>query len=507
LPSSDLSQGSLVKKIDESRPRDGALCIRVFGKGPRRAFAEKALRAVGLLMFLALAGVAWRVGTVRNWWLSAQAALNSAWSAHAGRSSTSKMRVTDEPTDVSVEAAVKLRRVRLLVTIVLIGTVVSIGFHYVEGYWLGWGYPRSTFLYYGPSEYLGDWDNPYLYAKARLSGHPAPFIYFPFAVFATAVATTLPMRLSLVLLVSVFLVALVLMLRGWVVDLQGHAFVRLQHGFILVALSYPVLFVLDRANQEMLVFVFLAGFLYFLYVRKPAWLAVLFLAAAIAYKLYPATFLLLLLAERRVKLCLLTILLAVALTAAGTGFLAVQGGYDVGAIWQMNSQQKSVLQDVMVRNSGGVAHGHTLWGLAQVRGLLLGTGWSKPSDFQMSLYTAGAALIFVLLALHVVFREKERWKQVLLVTAAAILLPFVSIDYTLIHLYFPLLFFVNSPRVSRWNMTYTGLFAVLFIPVDYYYLSVPMADASISVIVYPLALVALVVLAVLDRAPRLGGSA
>jgi Glycosyltransferase family 87 len=416
------------------------------------------------------------------------------------------MRATDGLTGASVDAAVKLRRVRLLVAIVLIGTVASIGFHYMGGYWFGWEYPRSTFLVV-PSEHLKDWSNPYLWAQAIMRGEPAPSIYFPFAFLATAVATALPMGLGLALLVILFLVVLVLMLRGWVVDLQEHALVRFQYGFILVALSYPVIFVLDRANQDMLIFAMLAGFLYFLYVRKPAWLAALFLAAAIAYKLYPATFLLLLLAERRLKLCVLTILLAVALTAAGTGFLMLEGGYGLGTVWQLNLKEKAFYQQIMVSKGQGLQHGHSLWGLTRVPSLLMGTGWSSPSDFQTSLYTAGAALIFVLLALHVVFREKERWKQVLLVTVAAVLLPFVSADYALIHLYFPLLFFVNSPRVSRWNMTYAALFAVLFIPVDYYYLSLEMMGVSISVIVYPLALVALVVLAVLDRAPRRGESA
>ncbi len=40
----------------------------------------------------------------------------------------------------------------------------------------------------------------------------------------------------------------------------------------------------------------------------------------------------------------------------------------------------------------------------------------------------------------------------------ALLFPYVSADYTLIHLYFPLVFFLNAPRVSRWNVAYVALF-------------------------------------------------
>ena len=406
-------------------------------------------------------------------------------------------------TESGVDPSVKSKRVRLLVTIVLVGMVVSIAFHYVGAYWFGWGYPRSTFLF-RPEDHLNDWNNTYGYAQALFHGQPAPFVYFPFAFLVTGLATLLPIQVGLALMIVLFLEVLALMLRRWVVDLEEHSLVRLQYVFILVALSYPVLMALDRANQELLVFLFIAGFLYFLYVRKPAWLAAVFLAAAIAYKLYPAVFLLLLLAERRVRLVVLTIVVALAMTAAGTALLALVGGYSLSTIWQMNSAEKARYQMIQVTNRGGIQHSHSLWGMTQVPGLLKGT---SSTHLQTTLYSLAVAAIFLLIAVHVVFREKERWKQVLLVTVAAILLPFVSGDYTLIQLYFPLLFFVNSPRVSRWNLAYVAMFAILLVPVDYHYLSLADDGVSISVIVYPLALMALAVLAVLDPAPRHGDPA
>ena len=398
----------------------------------------------------------------------------------------------------SVDSQVKLRRVRTLVTIVLIGTVASIAFHYVGTFWRGWGYPRSTFLF-RPEDHLNDWNNTYRYAQALLHGRPAPVIYFPFAFVVTGAATLLPMAVGLVLMVVLFLVALVLILRRWVVDLEGDALVRLQYVLILVVLSYPVLFALDRANHELLIFVFLAGFLYFLYVRKPAWLAALFLAAAIAYKLYPAVFLLLLLAERRIRLFVVTILVALALTAAGVALLMLRGVFGLLQLVHMNSHEKTVYQQIQVVAQGGIQHGHSLWGLLQVPRLV---GSTTPSALQMNGYTVLSAILFLVIALHVVFREQERWKQVYLVTMAALVLPFVSVDYTLIQVYFPLVFFLNSPRVSRWDLTYVILFAVLLIPVDYRYLSLAHDGISVSVLVYPSVLVLLALLAVFDHAPR-----
>ena len=122
-------------------------------------------------------------------------------------------------------------------------------------------------------------------------------------------------------------------------------------------------------------------------------------------------------------------------------------------------------------------------------------------DWQTTLYEVGAAAIFVGLVVYAVFRETERWKVVLLATVPWLVLPYVSFDYTLIQLYFPLVFFLNSRRVSRWDVAYVALFGLLLMPVDYYYFfpdSNIFHYASISVIIYPASLVALVLLAILD---------
>jgi len=380
--------------------------------------------------------------------------------------------------------------------------VVSIGFHYVAGFYFGQGYPHSTFLFI-PADHFNDWDNPYLGAEAFLRGEPLWIVYFPFAILATLVATLLPLRFGFALMVIAFLGTLVLMVRGWVVDCQDHMLTKVQYAFILVFLSYPVLFVLDRANLEMVLFVFLAGFFYSLYVRESPWLAAFFLAAAIAFKVYPATLLLLLLAERRYKPLALAVVFAVGLTAVSALLVPLLGHVGLWEFWDLSSSGQATYQQMMVIEGGGLQHGHTLWGLLRTPGFLWGAaiqGW------QTTLYSVVAALIFLVLAYHVVFRETERWKRVLLAVVPAILLPFVSADYTLIYLYFPLVFFLRAPRVSRWDIVYVVLFGVLLIPVDYYYLTLAKDGISISVIVYPIALLALVVLAVLDRQKLSGAS-
>src|SRR5256885_13585372 len=109
------------------------------------------------------------------------------------------------------EPNVRRRRLRLLVTIVLLGTVASIVYHYVLGFYFNLGYPRSTFLFI-PSDHLKDWDNLYLYAQEFLKGIPGPFAYFPFAILAAVTATLLPMQVGFGLVIVLFLTVLAVML-------------------------------------------------------------------------------------------------------------------------------------------------------------------------------------------------------------------------------------------------------------------------------------------------------
>ena len=392
-----------------------------------------------------------------------------------------------------VDPDVKRSRVRLLVTIMLVGTLASIVWHYVSGFYRGQGYPQSTFLFL-PNDFFRDWENVHYWAQEFLRGVPWQFGYFPFGGLTAVTTGVLPAFVGLDLMIVLFLGVLALMLRRWVFDCEEHTLTRAQGIVILVGMSYPVLFVLDRCNMEMLVFAFIAGFFYFTYVRECSWMAALCLAAAIAFKLYPATFLLILLAERRFKPLVLTVIIAGGLTAISVGLLALVGHFSLAEVLQMNASGFRNVQQTMVVEGNVVQHGHSLWGLV---GLWTMLRQAVVLDWKTTLYAVAAAVIFLGLVAHAVFRETERWKLVLLATVPGLVLPYISVDYTLIQLYFPLVFFLNARRVSRWDVVYVALFGILLVPVDYYYILI-LRDISISVIIYPAAMVALVLLAILD---------
>ena len=103
----------------------------------------------------------------------------------------------------------------------------------------------------------------------------------------------------------------VYLVSHWMVDALPSRLTKIQCGFILVALSYPVLFAVDRGNLELLVFVCLGGFFYNLYVRGSWRVAAIFLGAAIALETSTRRrFFVLLLAERRYRTAVLSVLVA-----------------------------------------------------------------------------------------------------------------------------------------------------------------------------------------------------
>ena len=166
------------------------------------------------------------------------------------------------------------------------------------------------------------------------------------------------------------------------------------------------------------------------------------------------------------------------------------------SVWQQAYAEKGTYQGIQVDAGAGMQHSHTLWGLLRAPSLLL-HGVEEP--WQHTAYVLAVIAVFGLLAVHAMFRESEPWRKAALMVIAAITLPFVSADYTTPLIYFPLVMFLNSRRVSRYDLVYVALFGALLIPVDYGYLpALGTIDASVSVIVYAAALVALAALTMGD---------
>lgn len=386
-------------------------------------------------------------------------------------------------------AANKNRKLGLITGILCLGFLFSVVFHYVCGYYLKLGYPYNTFLF-NPSDHFYDFYHVYKITMDFNAGRFPYVAYFPFTHIIISLLTLLPKGAALLLTIAVFGLTLVLQLFRFAVNQIGNRLQKVQTLAILGFMSYPVLFSIDRANIEVLIYVLLSCFLYFYYVRRLRWASILFLSAAIAMKYYPAVLLILFLSDRKYKEALYAALCAIGLTVAGYGFMMVETHRGLLQVIKSSASGVKGFVNVYSIGMGGLTHSHSLWSLAGVAKLTL----NKPASLEplLPVYTLVATAIIVAIAFYVIKVEQHAWRKVALLVVAMVVLPYTSGDYTLIHLYLPMVLFLNADQTSESDTFYSWLFGLMLIPMSYYFfkpaphLLYVGNDVAISVLVYPI---------------------
>jgi hypothetical protein len=400
-----------------------------------------------------------------------------------------------------LSAAVTRGRLRLLYAIglvVLIGMAAALVYHGVQAVYLHRGYPLNTFLFL-PRDRFGDFFNDYRYAQ-HFSPTKDMVAYSAPVMALLKTATIVPATAAFVVLVLTFLSTLGIMLWAYATPGLDSPLARIHYTLLLGLFTYPVLFIVDRGNLDMVVFIALAAFFYAYLVRHSRW-SWIFLAFAISAKYYPATLAVLFLCDKRYRQFLFTFLGAAALTLGSAAILSITSGRSTIQVLVAVGRQL-VRHDVYARTIASVQHGHGYWGIlswivgsAGVKVHKMGMklpgieGWSRP-------YLFVALVLFVLLTIYTVRYEKCRWKQVALLVAAFLLLPYESHDYTLVFLYFPLILLLHDTRGRRLDLVYGLLLAVPLVPTGYVVFG--HTDVTISIFVYPVALTALVALIVAE---------
>ena len=191
--------------------------------------------------------------------------------------------------------------------------------------------------------------------------------------------------------------------------------------------SYPILFVMGQGNIEVYLWLLLALGVW-AYIRGRWMLAATLFGMAASMKFYPAVYLGLLLAKRRYKAFFWGIL-AGALTTIGSLWIlgpTIRLAY-LGIMQGLHSFGSTY---VSATQPGGIAYDHSLFSL--VKAVLPGQNYQAYVGF----YLVFAAALGVALYFWRIWRL-PRINQVLALTIAAVVLPPVSFEYTLIHLYIP----------------------------------------------------------------------
>jgi len=385
----------------------------------------------------------------------------------------------------------------VIATVMVVGMAAAVIFNYVMAAYLHRAYPYSTFLY-SPKDHFKDFYNVYRDARRFKPGVSDNMVYSPLLHLFTDGLTLVPATVAFVLVVSTFFASLLAVLWAWLTRPVHSSVARLQLVAVFALLSYPVLFVIDRGNLEMVVFVLLALF-FWLHFGRGSRLAWLPLSLAIAAKYYWVTLLVVFLCDRKYRQALYAAVGAVAETLVSVLLLAWISGYSVvhvlhALVQTLHGHMEST--DTL----GFVQHGHSLWGVVTVI-----DRWTNGSlqllDMRRirELYMVLAVALFAVVARQLLRHRHEPWQQATVLVACALLLPFEDHDYTLIHLYLPLSLFMLTARRGRLAWACALVFAVCLVPWAYHDFTFTywLFDVSSSALVYPAALLALIVLPLL----------
>ena len=379
-----------------------------------------------------------------------------------------------------------IRKSNLVLIIVLAGFILSVVYHTVMAKVFGYDYyPYNTFLFW-PADRFNDFLN-HFYRAGHLNPYQPPntfTVYFPFTYICVYLLTFLPAKVAFALLFGIFICSFAYYIFSNLPASNYRG--KILGVFILTFLSYPILFTVDRGNLEILVFLFLLLFVNY-YQKGDNVKSVIFLSLAIAMKLYPGVFVVLFCADKKYKNIIYTGILVLALSVFSAAVL--EGGIQAsiqGLQHNLGLFKETYLQSIMWLHFNTSLYGAIF---------ILGEKFTFLT-IVIKYYIVLALIAFVLTSLFIICKEKEFWRRVSLLVFMMLLLPQLTHDYKMIHLYIAMMLFLNSHKQSQYDMLYAILFGLLLIPKDYLMIQ---SDISIAVFLNPLFMLMIAGTILLDR--------
>jgi hypothetical protein len=384
----------------------------------------------------------------------------------------------------------KQSKVELTAFIMLAGFVAAVIYNYIMGLYLGYRWPANTFLY-NPDHPFADFTSPVIeLAKGPYVGFmyawppPAKVIFY--------ICRFLPPWFYLTVVLGGLLFYYGKKVLQYVADAGSPAY-RATLLLIFTLCSYPLLLTVDRANNEIFVFLLLFFAAERLAAKKLSAFSAIGLAAAV--KIFPVTCLPLAYAHGGWKGLARAAGYLAAATAAGFLILALAYGMTPLAVLHAMREVMTNYNNVYVFVKGWIIFNHSLFDLFKVCAIvtcvLLGRDVPDAAFFTASAgpYFILTALLAAGMTLYMVLREKTLWKQITLCVIMMDLLPYASADYKILNLFIPFCLFVNE-KPGRYDLAYTLIFALMMIPKNYAIVHTLM----LSIVVSPLLLIALAVL-------------
>ncbi|MDD3435679.1 MAG: hypothetical protein PHC64_00850 [Candidatus Gastranaerophilales bacterium] len=357
----------------------------------------------------------------------------------------------------------KREKVLLLSSIILVGFVIGVIFHYILGFYFGLPEPYKTFLCNSDLIFV-DFNNILYFLKnfAPYKEFPNIWInYFPLAYIILFPFTLIKnLVISHILFISIFLSFYIYMNIKFLKCKNLSNLENFQSIFIITFLTYPFLCLLISSNFDMFLFILITIFIY-AFKEKKYLFATIMLAISNAIKPLFLIFTFLFLFEKKWKEFFLSLTLTVFFIIGG--FFVLKGGF-------LNNIHAFIInlelfKQYFIDNTSSPILGSSDFFLALKYALCTHNHFISISLLKkiyafISFFTGIIILLFTL-------KEKIFWKKTALMIFYLLTMSFVILDYKLIFLFIPLWLFMNTKEKTNFDLIYIILFGLLFIPKKY----------------------------------------
>lgn len=398
----------------------------------------------------------------------------------------------------------KTKKVYILTSFILAGFAFSVFYHYVLNAYMHLGEPFSSFLYPASSAFC-DFNLILPFTKDFAPYHQVALwvAYFPLTyIILYPFYFIKPMFFSYLIFLSFFFSYFIFMNTKVFVCKNLTKIENIRNIFILTIMSYPFLYLVDKGNFDMFLFV-IVGLCVYAFKNEKFMLSAVLLAVANAIKPFTILFLILFLMKKKYKEFFLSIILTAVLVIGG--FLLFKNNFYVQLMYFIRSLiAYEGIYVSRIDHNWGLTHGSSLFMPIK---LLLCKSAAKPFVNVDTLYSVYNCISWFLTAvtLFFVWREKSYWKQLTLLICNFLIFPCMTYDYKLIFLYIPLWLFVSSEEKSRFDLAYIVLFALMLIPKSFLIVNSSIDSKSeffwfsISIFLNPIILIALSLLIIYDQ--------
>ena len=409
------------------------------------------------------------------------------------------------------------KNIKLFFVIMFVGFSFACCYHSILDLF-GMPWPWNTFLF-NPEDRFNDWYNSVAQAASinpYYSSNHALAAYFPvtYILLKVAVGYSSVTSISIYFAISIGLLVLsALLLRTqFLLNSFDYSVQSIKDSVLLVfscLISYPVLFALDRGNIDIWIALLCVLFIVTQSTRLEV-VGLICLSLAISMKGYPASFLLLLVLDRKYRSLIFCIFSVIMMTGLTLYFMWY--GFDQNLNGFINNLN-SYYRDYVV---GGASLFASSDPYNAVRLIIIGIIkiWRKlilPNNVPLSLEAVSESILkiysllslsfaaiatFFVLAIHA-----KRWKKVTVICLIALIFPNVANDYKLCFLFPGLYLLLTENKFSRSEKNSFALLCILMIPKSYIFIQ----GKPISMLINPMLLIALAYQVMGDRQSWLKG--